>query len=302
LNYIELKPFGITVVPIISNLFKQVKYKRTKKINPSWVNTVSFLCQLRPKDDLLEYLYKIEPELCLKFEVARIDVKKRTKIFKTIFEKYTKRKIWLDRDNINYEEMANFASKSKEIYNYLMDFACSKEHFIYRYNAILMLGMMKELADDSLYNLLIQYSKDDNENPNVRHICLYTLAWLGWTNMNIIEELKYLKDSDDEALLSGFYYLISESAYVERYVDVLLEGIQETKGDLIRWHIEKGIEKIQSVDGIRKIIKYFIENPKELSHYHVEKSIHQIIKNAINAYNLNSSLYGDMKLLVVIAV
>ncbi len=304
-NYIELKPFGIKVGPLISTLFKRVKYKRINKIIPSWVNTVSFLCQLRHENDLLEYLYENEPELCLKFEANRIDERKREKIFKNIFEKYTKRKIWLDRDRIDYEEMANFAPKSKEIYTYLIDFARSKEHFIYRYNAIQILESMRELADESLYNLLVQYAKDENENPNVRHISLYALAWLGWATIETIEKLKHLKDSGDEVLLSSFYYLISESAYIEGYVDLLLEGIQKTKGSTlldVRWHLRQGIEKIKSIDGIRRIIKYFIENPGELRDYHMKESIQQIIKNAINAYNLNSPFYDDMKKLAGIVV
>lgn len=302
LKYIEVKPYGIKVKEVISAIFNRAKYKRINKINPSWVNTISFLCQLRHEDDLLEYLMRNEPELCLKFEVNRIDERKREKIFKTIFEKYTKRKIWLDRERIDYEEMARFA-KTKEIYNYLMDFACSKEHFIYRHNAILLLGMMKELDDNTLHNLLVQYAIDESENSNVRHECLYALAQLGETDMETIDKLIHLKNSSDEKVLSGFYYLIKESNNIDSYVDTLLDGIhkkRETTLSDIRWNLKEGMEKVTSVNGLRETIKYFIANPEMLQDYYIEISIEKIIENTVKAYETDNALYAEMKKLTII--
>lgn len=301
-KYIEVKPYGIKVEEVISAIFNRVKYKRIKKINLSWVNTVSFLCQLRRDDALLEYLMKNEPEICLKFEVNRIDESKREKIFKTIFEKYTKRKIWLDSERIDYEEMANFA-KTKETYNYLMSFAYSKEHFVYRNNAILLLGMMKEFADNTLHKLLIQYATNENENSNVRSNCLYALAQLGKTDMGTINKLMHLKNSSDEKVLSGFSYLIKESDHIDIYVDTLLGGIYKAiKFTLVdvRWNLKEGIKKVTSANGLRKIIKYFIESPDVLGNYDIEKSIEEIIKNTIMAYETDNTLYTEMKKLTAI--
>ena len=302
LKYIEIKPSGIKIEEVISAIFNRAKYKRIDKINPSWVNTVSFLSQLRQEGDLFEYLMENEPELCLKFEVNRIDERKREKIFETIFEKYTKRKIWLDRERIDYEEMAHFA-KTKETYNYLMDFARSKEHFVYRHNAILLLGMMKELADNALHNLLIQYAIDESENSNVRDECLYALAQLGETDMETIDKLIHLKDSSDEKVLSGFYYLIKESTNIDIYVDILLDGIHKTREFTlvdVRRNLKQGIENVTSANGLRTIIKYFIENPEVLRDYVIEISIEEIIKNTIKVYKKDNALYDEIKELTII--
>lgn len=302
LKYIEVKPYGIKVKEVISAIFNRAKYKRINKINPSWVNTVSFLCQLRHDDDLLEYLMRNEPELCLKFELNRIDERKREKIFKTIFEKYTKRKIWLDRERIDYEEMARFA-KNKETYNYLMDFACSKEHFVYRHNAILLLGMMKEFASNTLHNLLVQYAIDESENSNVRDECLYALAQLGKTDMETVDKLIHLKNSSDKKVLSGFYYLIKESTNIDIYVDILLDGIHKTREFTlidVRWNLKQGIENVTSANGLRKIIKYLIANPKMLQDYYIEISIEKIIENTVKAYETDNALYAEMKKLTII--
>ncbi len=308
LEYIDFKPFGIKIDRLISTLLNLIRYKRIDKINPSWVNTVAFLCQLRKGDDLLNYLMKNEPELTLKFEISRIDVKKREELFKAIFKKYTDREIWIDR-NIDYEEMANFG-KTKGIYEFLMKYARSKKHFIHRYNAIQMLGMMKGLEDESLRHLLIEYAKDENENKKVRHISLYALSWLGMASSDTIDALKHLKYSNDDWVLSGLYYLIKESPHTDQYVDILLEGIPQirfwfnsTKPRLAneRWNLMSGIEKIQSVEGIKKIIRHFIDNPRDLGEFYIERSIGKIVSNIIKAYEYNASIYDDTKELLRVA-
>ena len=308
LEYVDFKPFGIKIDRLISKLFSLIRYKRIDKINPSWANTVAFLCQLREKSDLLEYLIKNEPELTLKFEINRIDKEKRKKLFKTIFGKYTDRGIWIDR-NIDYEEMANFG-KTREIYDYLMKYTRTKENFVSRYNAIQMLGRMKGIEDESLRYLLIKYAKDKNENQNVRHISFYALSWLGMASSDTIDALKHLKDSDNDWVLSGLYYLIKESAHTDQYVDILLAGIPKMRAHFSSakprladesWNLIRGIEKIQSVEGIKEIIRYFINNPGELREFDIERAMEKIVNNTIKAYKYDNSIYGDMKKLAKIA-
>jgi len=309
LEYIDFKPFGIRINKLISTLLNLVRYRKIDRINPSWVNTIAFLCQLRKGNDLLNYLMKNEPEFTLKFETSRIDEKKRIQLFKTIFKKYTDRKIWIDRDKIDYEEMANFG-KTQEIYKYLMRYARSREHFTHRYNAIQMLGRMKGLENESLRELLIEYAKDENENQNVRHISFYALSWLGMATPDTIDALKHLKDSNDDWVLSGLYYLIKESAYTDQYVDILLAGISKiisrfnsSKSRLAdeSWNLMRAIEKIKSVEGVKKIIRYFIDNPRDLREFDIERSMGKIVSNIIKAYEHDSSIYNDMKELMKVA-
>lgn len=282
--------------------------KRIDKINPSWVNTVAFLCQLREKNDLLEYLMKNEPELTLKFEINRIDEEKRKELFRTIFEKYTNRGIWIDR-NIDYKKMAKFG-KTREIYDYLMEYARTKDNFVSRYNAIQMLGRMKGVEDELLCHLLIKYAKDENENQNVRYISFHALSWLGMASSDTINALKHLKDSNNDRVLSGLYYLIKESAHTDQYVDILLTGIHKTRSRSsskkfpsvdISWDLMRGIEKIQSVEGIKKTIRYFIDNPEDLREFGIERSMEKIIDNTIKAYEDDNSIYNDVKKLAKIA-
>lgn len=308
LEYIDFKPFGINIDRLISKLLSLIKYKRIAKINPSWVNTVAFLCQLREKSDLLEYLMKNEPELTLKFEINRINKEKRKELFKTIFEKYSDRGIVIDR-NIDYEEMAKFG-KTQEIYDYLMKYVRAKDNFVSRYNAIQMLGKMKGLEDEPLRHLLIEYAKDENENQNVRYISFHALSWLGMASLDTIDALKYLKDSNNNRVLSGLYYLIKESAHTDQYVDILLAGIHKTRPRSsskkfpsvdISWDLMRGIEKIHSVEGIKKTIRHFIDNPEDLREFDIERLMEKIVKNAIKAYEDDNSIYSEVTKLTKIA-
>ncbi len=304
-EYIDYNRFGIKISKIIVKILGLFKYNKKNKIIPSWVNVTAFLCQLRAKDDFLKYLMNNDPELALKFETNRIDENKRVKLFKKIFEKYTDRKIWIDR-NIDHEKLADF-TKTKEIYDYLMNFAHSKKHFTHRYNAIQILGRMENLADESLRRLLIRYVLDEKENLNVRHQCFYALGRLKMATPDTMDALKELKNSNNDWILSGFYYLIKESKYTDRYVDILLEGIPKTrlrtnstKTRLVdeSWYLVQGIEKVSSIEGIRKIINYFIENPQDFEIFWIERAMKKIVNNIIEAYKEDNTIYNEVKKLI----
>ncbi|GAH59521.1 unnamed protein product, partial [marine sediment metagenome] len=58
LEYVDFHPLGIKIGKVVSTLLNLVKYRTIDRVNPSWTNTVAFLCQLRKKNDLLKYLEK----------------------------------------------------------------------------------------------------------------------------------------------------------------------------------------------------------------------------------------------------
>lgn len=306
IDYLDINLFGLKLGKILSDVLKLVKFKNINKINPSWVNTVAFLCLLREEDDLLDYLMTHEPELTLKFETSRVSEPKKEKIFKTIFEKYTTKGIPIDRD-IDYKELANFArtagSKAKAIFDYLMEYAYSDNHYN-KYNSISMLMFMKGFDDRTLRDLLIRHIKNDNEEKSIRHLCFYALAELKMTSVDIINEILYLKDTNDDWILSGLYYLIKESEYTDEFVDVLLAGLPnsriymnstETRLGDESWNLEQGLVKIKSPHGVKKITKYFLDNAEDLHEYHITKSIDTLVNNFVDAYTKDSSIYDDVK-------
>ncbi|MCH8286775.1 hypothetical protein IIB79_09655, partial [candidate division KSB1 bacterium] len=110
----DLKIFNFKIGNIIEKINRLISWRKIKKINPSWVNTVAFLCQIRYRKDLFDYLLKNQPELVIKFEKSSLDEDKRKKIFKNIFEKYSDKKIWFDRGKIDIDALANFIDISDD--------------------------------------------------------------------------------------------------------------------------------------------------------------------------------------------
>jgi len=280
------------------------KIRVFKRINPSWLNTVAFICQMRKNDDLLNFILEGEAELALNFEIERIEEKEREKIFRRVFEKYTERKIWLDRYKIDCEKLANFA-KTGNTYNFLLRHAKSKEHFIYRYNAIEILQYFRDYADEGLKNLLIQCAKDENENINVRHLCFYALSRLGVDGKDVIDQLVELKNSNESLILSGLYYLIKGSSIVDEYVDILLSGINQGKykSNLmdVGINLAEGLKNVKTPGALKKMFEYFKDNPECLSDFLVERSLEDIIRNGVTAFEKDESIYESLKDLIFAA-
>lgn len=302
-KYIEFKMYQVKLDRIIEGLVRLIRRQKIKRINPSWVNTVAFLCQIRYRKDLFEYLLKHQPELTLKFEKSRIDDVLRKKIFMKIFENYAVKKIWFDRDRIDVDDLANFADPD-DIYYYLIKYASSGEHFVQRYNAIEILGKMKGLRNGSLRKLLIQTALNQNEDSSVRDMSLYALTWQHMNTRETIDSLLELQECEDDTILSGFYYLISESNIVDKYVDILLGGISHAEKSSfmgLGMYIEQGLKKIHSTDGIKKIINHFVNNPMCIRHYFIEKALEIVVNNLIQAFEVDSSLYYDAKELLASA-
>lgn len=276
-----------------------ISYPNITKMNPSWVNTVAFLIELYPTSDLSNFIIENDPEVALKFEPDRLDEQTREAIFKAVFEKYTKRKIWIDRD-IDYDEMARFG-QSQRIVDYLMEYAKSKEHFTFRYNAIEMLGRMKAFKSPKLRALLIKYADDEKENTGVRHISLHALAWLYAEDHSVIKKLLHLRSSHDDWILSGLYYVIKESPFLDDYVDTLLDGIKHIRVDLqsrkvplgdLRWNIRAGLERVKSYSGIGMIIEHFIRNPEDSEAVSLRDTLGKVIDNLIPLYNSNKQSFN----------
>jgi len=252
---------------------------------------------------LLKYLEDVEPELILKIEKGRLDNSKTETLFRSIFERYTNKNIWLDRDKIDYQVLADF-SDSEGTVKLLFDYAKSEIHFTHRNNAIEILSrkgpVLSEKSKNELKELLIRYVKDENENDNVRLTCFYALARLGYCDSQTINQLVYLHNSNKNWVLAGLYYLIKESSETEKYIDIIISGIRNTRRELmdISINVNDALEKIQNPDGIKRIIAYLEENPLDYRHYHIDRSIKAIVSNAVKYYKVDNSLYDSVSQLV----
>jgi len=304
-TYTDVKLFGIKVTQILVRFLNMYEYKRLNRINPSWINTVSFLCAMPKQDKLLEYLINNEPELTLKFEKHGVSDTLKEKLFKIIFSKYADRKIWIDRTAINYEELANFA-ESKNIFEYLIKYARSKVHFVHRYNALQILGKIKIRNTDNineLKNLLIKYANDNNENSNVRHISLYVLAWLNITDEETLSSVIGVGRSTDDLVVAGLYYLARHCVSVDKYIGFLMDSFaKRERSNLLDlgMNFEKLFERVKSPTGVKDTLETLALAPdKFLNRYHQNGMLEEIIATSIEVFKSNVSVYDKMKKLLL---
>ena len=306
LQYVDFSLFHINIKKILDSLIDRFSYIKINRVNPSWVNTVAFLCELRT-EDLFSYIVNNECELGLKFEKARLDDKKKELIFKKIFEKYIDRKTWINRDKVDCEELASFID-AQIAYPYLMCYAQPGGHFTHRYNAILLLSKLADLKNsqlDDLQAMLVKYTLDDNENVNIRHECFYALARLKLHSKYIIDKLVHLKNSDDDWLCAGVFHLIKESPYCDQYIEIILEAILN-KGDSslldIAINLSGAIKKINTAEGIKKLISSLIADPQNLESFERIDAIENLVQNAAAIYmKEDKSIYFDITKLIIAA-
>ena len=300
LKFTNFNLWGLKFNEVLKSILGGCERVVINKVNPSWVNTVAFLCLLRKQNDLFRYLMKYEPELTLKFEKNRLNYTVREKIFKVIFEKYTRRKTWFDRTLIDAEELASFIDSDK-IYEYLFNYAKSQEHFFYRHNAIQILGNFKCLTreqKDKLAELLVNYAIDSHENPNVRHEAFYALSKLGFAQPNYIDKLIHLKDCKDEMVVSGLFHLIQSCDCIDKYIDAVVSTLVEKKEIAlmdVSINLNRCIEKVKSAEAIKKILKHFTNVASNVSTFRSDDLFDEIIDKAVACYASDNSIYDSVK-------
>ena len=275
-----------------------------KKIIPSWVNTLSFLLDISKDKELLTWVLDIEPELVVKSEPDKIEIGQRIEIFKQIFNNYKEKQIWIDRDKFQSSELARFG-QSNEIIDFLLSELENTSHYTTTINTIQLLSEF-ELAicqRTRLTSLLEKYAVDEKIGETVQNRALLVLADLKLNNKNLITKiLAKLKESENDWIRYGLYYLLVNSKCLDEKIFVFIEGIKyirigtsnlrgESRLGDERWYLKKGIVNAKSPQAIKKILNYFIDFPKDFHAALLEKDIPHIAKNAAIAYEKDKEIY-----------
>jgi predicted NACHT family NTPase len=273
-----------------------------KTIIPSWLNTMSFLVSNCKNNDLINWIIEKCPETVVKFEKGRIKEVKRIEIFKMVFNRYKKNKTWINQDKFRYFELANFG-RSIETINFLLEAGNKEYHYTTTFNVIELLRYMnisisadmKKNIKDFLLNIALNY-----ENEIVQSHALLALADLKLNSKETIDKiLEKLRSSSNDRIRYAIYYLMSSSEYLDENIDICLEGFQYcSKMEIVtdpgirketrildeEFELRNCLTKANSFDAIKKIVKYFIEQPEQLENPIFEKIIKDIAENAANIY------------------
>lgn len=262
------------------------------RLIPSWTNTLSFLSSMYEKNDLLEWLLSIQPEILVRYEIDRVPLEIRKRMFKQIFQYYKKQEIWIDRDKYDFRDLGKFGADEDSI-NLLMQEASLDQSRIVRANAILLLGFIPDFPPKlitKVQELLISIATESNVEILITR-ALGALINLSFNDKKtteiIINNINYAESAE---IRSRLYNLINSGNLVDDYVDIFLDGIKFIRTDYREssrkmtlvdegYNLSKGIEEIRSEESMQKLLKYFIQNPKDLNEVSLRNTSSIIAKN-----------------------
>lgn len=286
------------------------------KVKPTWSNTLSFYISTADEDTknmLLDWIVEKDEEVMIRFEPERIPDDIRTEVFKKVFDHYNKLNIWLASNKFSAEDLARFGNFA-EIADYLIEHLTQEGHsIIVNVNAIQVLSYfdLPKFPDqrDKVYTALMSLFKSRKLDVYGDYTLVRALSNLGFSDRKTIDQvLQVLGKSSNPHNRSAIYYLIGNSDYIDDYADVFWDGLDDDRrkeldndrGDVNLldeiWNLERGLQKIKSPKALKEL--FFVLSgtlEKKLSfNLDVNDVISDIIRNSINAYNIDTSVFDSV--------
>ncbi len=146
-----------------------------------------------------------------------------------------------------------------------------------------------------LTEFLVKCALDDELPDEIRAQALVSLAKLRLNTGEIVNQvLAVLRVSNKEEVRQGLYYFLYNSDYLDENIDVFLEGVKLTTSYDVERHLNIGIEKATSAESVKKIVTYFMNNPKDLKRRYLdsERCISSIAKNAADVYQDDAEVFA----------
>jgi hypothetical protein len=285
-------------------------YLQTK---PSWANTISFIMSLTAEDsvkfsEIVNWLSQIEPEVLFKGEPDRISPEMRFVIFETMFEEFRKKRIRIGRETYSVKDIGQFADSQRSV-EYLVSVLETESDATILGNAIDILRFMNipPSLRIRVERLLMAACATDSSEQHLVASVLLTLADLGFDSRPTSSEITAkLRDSDSTWIRFALYYYLYNSEHLDENVDVFLEGIKylrdsrsavwgneepETRLGDETWHLAEGLKRIRDPQALKKVLKYFAENPKSLDTVIRDDGNIQFIDNLVAAYNEDHDIF-----------
>ncbi len=277
-----------------------------KKIKPTWVNTLSFLFSIlfakRTKfNRLLKWLISIEPDLIIRFEKDRIELKTREKIFKRIYSDFEQKKILIRSEKFYLEELADFISDSHKLAE-LMIRKAQKLTEPWKISEALRIlprfDIIKQYLPD-IEKVILKLIKSDKIKDDYKLSFFYTLRELNIYSGDLTEEiLKNIDLESSQYLRAGFYAYLSNAKDGDSYIDIILNGInyiiepnlirnpssedeEENRLSDEKYNLERLIEKFGSAEITKSLLQWGHNiDETRYDNFHIE-ILKQVLSNSI---------------------
>lgn len=268
------------------------------KTKPSWANTLAFMIDLEQGKGLMEWILAIEPELAIKFEPDKLSNRKRKGIFLQIFNYYKLNQIPLDTEKYNLADFSRFC-QIEEIVSVLVheiedgDCPSSTE------NALLLLSRMRVHSCEKQVGKVVLEMLQAEKLPtqvSINRALMILRVWKLDTEENLNMVVDHYGASASDWVRYGLYELLGDSAYVDNFTDVFLDGIQyirDRKDSRLgneSFSLSQGLLKIKKAAGIEKILAYFTINPTDPEKVFYGEKFAQFVSNAVDASKESDTL------------
>lgn len=278
---------------------KAVTFKNIpQKINPTWINALTFLVNKYKNSELIEWLITIMPRFLLYIEKDVIDISKQKEIFWKIYNQCKEKRKWMTDD---IYQINNLALDNTDI-KYLIQEIKENYHYTSVGNALDILTNVDNLygQENEIKDTLMNICLDNNYAKCNKCTAIEVLANLNLANLedlkNIIEFNRTIENSE---LRKSYYYFCNKLKIVNEGIDIFIERFDiEKKGlkvtyseeddEIYFWdeHIEyeKAFGLIDNEKSLNKVID-FLDKEKFTNREDTKNIIVNVCNSVFNTYS-----------------
>lgn len=198
-------------------------------IKPSWVNTLSYLINIFPTNDLQNWIYNNQPELVTLFEKDRFTVEQRTEILKTIITKHKEQNSWIDPGHSFLPKLIDFCSAPDSVHFLLNEFhqdpvTRQKQNLL----RCLTYFQTYETYDDAVKELVSSIALDKTADLYVRCDAFRLMAYHPDLFNDYTDSSANCANAEkNENLLYYILLFIQKTGKAEEYIDIYIDAYNQ---------------------------------------------------------------------------
>lgn len=296
-----------------------IQVGESRKIRPTWINTLSFLISIGEEElvhNLLNWILENDKEVLIRFEAGRLSTTQRADVFKKIFDDYNSKEVWVRSNKFTDEELCTFGYLP-DVLEYLVTILENTDRpRIVRLNTVHILQHyilndfpdFKERIKKALVQLLIHFDTDKVDFYGIQTI-LGTLGFMSFTDAVTTELIiTRFKKRLNQHIRAGMYKFLVQSPFLDKYVDIFLEGVaisniedaiddRESVNLMDEFlYLKIGLEQIKHPDALRKFMDYFGSegSQKHLFLSDFKEIFTAIKENLVNVHQTDTKIFDDV--------
>lgn len=287
-----------------------------KRLNPSWLNTLTFLFSLLKAEDklfqqLLDWLLINEQEVVVKFERDKISKEICNKLFQEIFQYYKDREIWINSNKFNDREFAQFGQTEENLNFLIKEIELEENSRITKLNVIHLIGyfVFDEFEDRKkrqVKDLLLSEARTNADDPYYVNSTINALNHASMHDKDVVEIImNQFEERNNQYIRAAIYSLLLDSKQLDHHVGYLIEGEKLlNKSDLQgledresnnlideSWKLKQCFINIKSAKGLVSLYKNLSKERYFEFGYNYDETLNSIIDNSIQAYKKDGKIF-----------